>query len=103
MKDFFKKIWEAIKGFFTKVFSAIVTWLQELPAGHYVYFIIGFYLTAILAIVFPGAVEWPFVPVAALFIIIAFIKTFCGKPVYWWHYVAAVLGALSVQVLCWLA
>lgn len=103
MKDFFKKIWEAIKAFFASVYEGAVKWLKELPSARYVYFIIGLYLTAAIAIVFHGAIEWPFIPVVVFFFIIGFIRTFCDKPVFWWNYLAACIGAIAIQVLCWIA
>lgn len=103
MKDFFKKIWEAIKGFFTSAYEQAVKWLKQLPASRYVYFIIGNLLTAALAIVFNGAIEWPFIPVVVFFFIVGFFRTFCDKPAFWWNYLAACIGALSIQFICWLA
>ena len=102
MKEFFKKIWEAIKAFFVNAYNEFILWLKTMPASYYVYFIIGMYLTAFLAIVFPGAIEWPFIPVVFLFVIIGVIRTFCDKPAFWWKYLAAILGALAIQILCWI-
>ncbi len=103
MKEFFKKIWQALKAAFVNLCSAIKGWLKELPQERYVYFIIGLVLTAFLAIVFPGAVEWPMVPVIALFVVLGMIRTFIDKPVFWKNYFAACIGAVVIQFLCWIA
>lgn len=103
MKEFFKNIWEAIKKFFSNIFSAVAGWLEALPAARYINFILGLVLTAFIALDLPLLAEWPAVPAAVLFILVGFIKTFCGKSVNWLNYLAGVLGALVIQIFSWIA
>lgn len=62
---------------------------------------LGAWLVAFLGIVFPGAIEWPLVPVIFLSLIPTFVKNMDAPR--WDRFAALVLGALSIQVLFWVA
>lgn len=102
MKEFFKKIWEAIKTFFVSIYQKVVNLLLLIPVPRYVYFILGLVACAFFAIVIPGAIEWPAFPLAMLTVIICFITMFCGGKPKWWNALAFVLGALVIQIFAWI-
>lgn len=102
MKEFFKKIWEAIKAFFSSLYKKVVDLLLRVPVPKYVYFILGLIACAFFAIVIPGAIEWPIFPLAMLAVIICFIKVFTGGKPKWWNALAFVLGALVIQIFAWI-
>ena len=102
MKDFFKKIWDAIKGFFASLYKKVVELLLRIPVPKYVWFIVGLLACAFLAIVFPDAIEWPAFPLIMLAAIVCFIKTMLGKNPKWWNALAFSLGALVIQIFAWI-
>lgn len=91
MKDFIKKLWEKV-----------VAILLSIPVSKYVYFILGLVLTSFLSIVFPGAIEWPAFPLIMLAVIICLIRQFRDKNPKWFNALAFGLGALLIQIFCWL-
>ena len=102
MKDFFKKIWEAIKAFFSSLYKKVIDLLLGIPVPRYCWFIAGLIACAFFAIVIPCAIEWPVVPIIALAVIVCFVKVFCNKKPKWWNALAFVLGALVIQIFAWI-
>ncbi|MBR5414162.1 MAG: hypothetical protein IK114_14220 [Fibrobacter sp.] len=102
MKDFFKKIWDAIKNFVSSLWKKVVDLLLRIPVSKYVYFILGMIACAFLVIVFPGAIAWPIFPLAMLAAIICFIRVFTNKEPKWWNALAFVLGAFVIQLFAWI-
>ena len=102
MKEFFKKIWEAIKNFFASLYQKVVNLLLNIPIPRYVYFILGLIACAFFAIVIPGAIAWPAFPLALLAVIICFIKMFTGGTPKWWNALTFVLGTLVIQIFAWI-
>lgn len=91
MKDLIKKFWEKV-----------VSILLSIPVSKYVYFILGLVLTSFLSLVFPGAIEWPAFPLIMIAVIICFIRIFFDKNPKWFNALAFSLGALLIQIFCWL-
>ena len=102
MKEFFKKLWEAIKAFCSSLYKKVVNLLLGIPVPRYVYFIIGLIACAFFAIVIPGAIEWPAFPLAMLALVICFVQVISGKQAKWWNAVAFILGALIIQIFAWI-
>lgn len=102
MKEFFKKIWEAIKSFFSSIYQKVVDLLLRIPVPRYVWFIAGLIACAFFVIVIPGAIEWPIFPIGMLTVIVCFITKFCGGKPKWWNALAFFLGALVIQILAWI-
>ena len=99
MKEFFKKIWEAIKNAWNK----FTTWLLNIKQDRYIFALIAMALAAFFAIVTPKVAEWPIAPVIMLFIFYATIRLARGKFLVWKNYLAAFLGALVIQIFMWIA
>ena len=99
MKEFFKKIWEAIMNAWGK----FTNWLLNIKQDRYIFALIAMALTAFFAIVIPKVAEWPIVPVVMLFIFYATFQLARGKFLVWKNYLAAFLGALVIQLFTWIA
>ena len=99
MKEFFKKLWKAIKNAWNK----FTTWLLNIRQDRYIFALIAMTLTAFFAIVIPKVAEWPMVPVVALFVIYGVIQQTRGKIFVWKNYLAAFIGAIVIQIFSWIA
>lgn len=96
-----KKIWEHIKKAFTWLYEKISSWLASVPSACLWNFILASLLTAILAIDFPGAIEWPMVAVLFLGLIPVIVKIIRNKPINLYRAIFYVAGAVVIQILCW--
>ena len=87
-----------------KIIEKIKEWLCATPAPCLWFGILGMFLTAILAIPLRDKIGtmWPAVPVIALGILVAFIKTFTGKKVNLWYCLSYFIGLTLIQILYWL-
>ena len=102
MKDFFKKLWEAIKSFFCNVWDKFINWILHVSQPRYICLCIGLVLTAFFAIVLPMVAEWPAVPVIALSVVLAFIYM-ARKTFDWKNFVSVLIGAAIIQLFCFIA
>ena len=99
MKNFFKKVWEAIKVFFCKIGNI----LTKIPNVCLLFCILGMFLAAVFAIVFPKVAEWPIVPVFFAGVFVVFARVFLGKETDLECCLYYLGGALLIQILCWIA
>lgn len=91
MKEFLKKIWNAVKG-----------WVLAIPNTRLLAVIAGLAVAAILALKLTAFAEWCIVPLLFFAAIWCFVKTFRNKtPDYiGWAYFLG--GALFIQIIAWL-
>lgn len=61
----------------------------------------GLYAVAVLGILLPNFAEWPIVPVTFLSLLPTFLKS-VDSP-HWDRFAAIMVGALSIQILFWIA
>lgn len=68
------------------------------------FFIVGLVLTAMVAIAIPAMAEWCFVPAVFVGFVAVGIRYFTGATdkFEWLHLVAAIVGAMVIQVFCWI-
>ena len=99
MKQFFKKIWDAIVAFFKK----IINFFAMIPGVCLLYCILGMLITAVFALPLAGAIEWPMVPTIALGVLVLAVgKIAFNKKPDWELVIYYLIGAVLIQILCWI-
>ena len=91
MKEFFKKIWKAIK-----------EWVLSIPNTRLLAIIAGLAVAAILVLNLSTFAEWVIVPVFFFVLIWCFFKNFHNKKPDYIGWVYFLSGALFIQILAWL-
>lgn len=113
MKDFFAKIWAAIKAFFislwgkikvffSELWNKVVAFLDVLPSKYYLYSILGLVLCSFFGIVIPNAIDVPAFVLIFLFAFVNGLLTIFGKKADWLAMIPFSIGALIIQIFIWL-
>ena len=85
-----------------KIIEKIKELLLSVPVACLWFGILGMFLTAIFAIPLAGKIEWPMVPVIAAGVLVVFINVFCNRKQNLWNALSYLIGAVLIQLLCWL-
>ncbi len=102
MKEFFAKIWAAIKAFFISLWGEITAFFAGLPVKYYLYNILGLVLCSFLGLVVPGAISVPAFPLIFLFVVVNIIATIAQKKVDWFALIPYAIGVMIIQIFIWL-
>ena len=87
MKDFIRKIWDAI-----------VSLINKVPKDKLLHFIAGVLIAAFFAIILPTWAEWCIVPVIFLAFIKEFFDLWTTNKWEWWDFGATVIGGLVIFI-----
>ena len=91
MKDFLRKIW-----------NAIVSLIYKVPYDKLLHFIMGLLFTAIFAVLFPKAAKWCILVAIVIGVLKELFDFWTTKQWDWKDFLATVIGGLTIWIFTFL-